>query len=90
MDELEVDDSAERLPDAAPGRTTQFLRGSVTDCRCRPRARDPSTLVNWGSAERRELRAVAQEVWLEWSEKSEMAKRVFDSHIAFMTSMGLL
>ena len=52
--------------------------------------RDPSTLVNWGSAERRELRAVAQEVWLEWSEKSELAKRVYDSHIAFMTSMGLL
>ena len=52
--------------------------------------RDPSTLVNWGSAERRELRAIAQEVWLEWSEKSELAKRVYDSHIAFMTSMGLL
>ena len=52
--------------------------------------RDPATLVNWGSAERRELRAVAQEVWLEWSEKSEMAKRVYESHIAFMTSMGLL
>ena len=52
--------------------------------------RDPSTLINWGSAERRELRAVAQEVWLEWSQKSDMAKRVYDSHIAFMTSMGLL
>ena len=52
--------------------------------------RDPSTLVNWGSAERRELRAIAQEVWLEWSEKSELAKRVYESHIAFMTSMGLL
>lgn len=52
--------------------------------------RDPATLVNWGSAERRELRAVAQEVWLEWSEKSEMAKRVYESHLAFMTAMGLL
>ena len=26
-------------------------------------ARDPETLINWGSEERRELREVAQEVW---------------------------
>ncbi|MDH3665020.1 MAG: TRAP transporter substrate-binding protein DctP, partial [Alphaproteobacteria bacterium] len=40
-------------------------------------ARDPETLINWGSEERRELREVAQEVWAEWATKSEMASKVF-------------
>lgn len=52
--------------------------------------RDPETLINWGPEERRELREVAQEVWAEWSEQSEMAKKVYDSHIAFMKANGLL
>jgi len=52
--------------------------------------RDPDTLVNWGVAERKELRAVAKEVWTEWSEKSPMSKKIYDSHIAFMTKLGLL
>ena len=46
--------------------------------------RDPATLVNWGAEERRELREVAQEVWAEWAEKSEMAQRIYDSHVAYM------
>ena len=52
--------------------------------------RDPSTLINWGPEERRALREIAQEVWAEWSEKSEMAKKIYDSHIAYMTEIGLL
>jgi TRAP-type mannitol/chloroaromatic compound transport system substrate-binding protein len=52
--------------------------------------RDPATLVNWGAEERRELRQVAQEVWAEWAEKSEMAKRIYDSHVAYMKEHGLL
>jgi TRAP-type mannitol/chloroaromatic compound transport system substrate-binding protein len=52
--------------------------------------RDPSTLVKWGAEERRELREVAQEVWAEWAEKSEMAKRIYDSHVAYMKEHGLL
>ncbi|MEM7024872.1 MAG: TRAP transporter substrate-binding protein [Pseudomonadota bacterium] len=52
--------------------------------------RDPETLVNWGPEERRELRDVAQEVWAEWAEKSDMSKRIYDSHIAYMKSIGLL
>lgn len=53
-------------------------------------ARDPETLIEWGPEERRELREVAQEVWAEWGEKSEMAKKVYESNIAFMQEQGLL
>jgi TRAP-type mannitol/chloroaromatic compound transport system substrate-binding protein len=52
--------------------------------------RDPATLVNWGAEERRELREVAQEVWAEWAGKSEMAQRIYDSHVAYMKEHGLL
>lgn len=52
--------------------------------------RDPETLVNWGPEERKELRNVAKEVWAEWAEKSPMSKKIYDSHIAFMTKLGLL
>lgn len=53
-------------------------------------ARDPSTLINWGPAERRELREVARTIWEEWSDKSEMSKKVYDSHMAWMKQIGLL
>lgn len=52
--------------------------------------RDPETLTEWGPDERRELREVAREVWEEWAQKSEMAQRIYDSHIAFMKEKGLL
>ena len=52
--------------------------------------RDPETLIDWGPEERRELREVAQEVWAEWGEKSDMAKQIYDSHVAYMQQIGLL
>jgi TRAP-type transport system periplasmic protein len=52
--------------------------------------REPETLLQWGPEERRELREVAREVWEEWSEQSEMARRIYESHIAFMEKNGLL
>ena len=52
--------------------------------------RDPETLIDWGPEERRELREVAQEVWEEWAAKSDMAKKVYDSHVAYMKEQGLL
>ena len=52
--------------------------------------RDPSTLIAWGPEERRELREIAKEVWAEWAEKSPMAKKIYDSHIAYMSKIGLL
>ena len=52
--------------------------------------RDPSTLINWGDNERKELRGVAQGIWAEWGKKSPMAKRLLDSHMAFMKRIGLI
>ena len=52
--------------------------------------RDPETLIDWTPEARRELREVAQEVWAEWAQKSEMAQRIYDSHIAYMKQIGLL
>ena len=36
------------------------------------------------------MRKVASGVWKDWSEKSDMAKKAYDAHIAFMTKLGLL
>ncbi|MFO1349221.1 MAG: TRAP transporter substrate-binding protein [Gammaproteobacteria bacterium] len=52
--------------------------------------RDPATLIAWGPQQRRELREVAQQVWAEWGAKSPMAKKIYDSHVAFMKKIGLL
>lgn len=52
--------------------------------------RDPETLIDWSAEDRKELRTVAQEVWAEWAEKSPMSKKIYDSHIEFMTRIGLL
>ncbi len=53
-------------------------------------AREPDTLVNWGADERRALRQVAKEVWAEWAAKSPMATKVYESHVAYLTKLGLL
>lgn len=53
-------------------------------------SRDPATLVNWSAEERKKLRTIAQTVWAEWAEKSEMSKKLYESHIAFMKKIGLL
>ena len=52
--------------------------------------RNPEPLTEWGPEERRELREVAREVLQEWSQQSEMAQKIYDSHIAFMEKNGLL
>ena len=57
-------------------------------------AADAKTLgfepVNWSAEERGKFRAVAREVWKDYAGRSEMAKRVYDSQIAFLTRLGLL
>ena len=36
------------------------------------------------------IREIARGLWLEWAEKSELSKRVVDSHIAWCKELGLL
>ncbi|MBL26823.1 MAG: C4-dicarboxylate ABC transporter substrate-binding protein [Rhodospirillaceae bacterium] len=47
-------------------------------------------LVDWSSEERRKFREVAAGVWKTYAERSEMAQRIYDSHMAFLTTLGLL
>jgi TRAP-type mannitol/chloroaromatic compound transport system substrate-binding protein len=52
--------------------------------------RAADTLISWGPAERKELRDVAKDIWAQWGEKSPTAKKLYESHIAYMTKIGLL
>lgn len=47
-------------------------------------------LVNWSQEERRKFRAVASTVWKEYSTRSEMGKKIYESHINFLKKLGLL
>ncbi len=48
------------------------------------------TLVNWTPEERKKLRTVAQGVWKEYGEKNELAKRIYESQVAWLKELGLL
>lgn len=48
------------------------------------------TVINWSPEERMKLREVAKQAWLDFSKKSEFAKKVYDAHVEFMTKMALL
>ena len=48
------------------------------------------TLVDWSEEERRAFREEAAVVWKDWSARSELAGRVYESHVAFLTKLGLL
>ncbi len=47
-------------------------------------------LINWSSEERRKFREIAVEVWADYASRSPMAQRIYDSHVAFLTRLGLL
>jgi TRAP-type transport system periplasmic protein len=42
------------------------------------------------AADRREFREIAEGVWKKYSKRSEMAKRVYESEVAYMKKLGLL
>ena len=46
--------------------------------------------VAWSAGERRKFRDVAVGVWAEYAAGSPMARRIHDSHIAFLRRLGLL
>jgi TRAP-type mannitol/chloroaromatic compound transport system substrate-binding protein len=47
-------------------------------------------IVSWSREERRKFREVAVGVWAEYAARSPMAQRFYDSHVAFLTRLGLL
>nr|WP_319391119.1 TRAP transporter substrate-binding protein [uncultured Cohaesibacter sp.] len=45
---------------------------------------------NWSKEDRMKFRETAQGVWKDWSTRSELCKKIYDSHIEFMKNLGLL
>lgn len=48
------------------------------------------TLNDWSAEDRGKFREVAQEVWVDWAKRSPEAQKVFDTHVAYLTQLGLL
>jgi TRAP-type mannitol/chloroaromatic compound transport system substrate-binding protein len=47
-------------------------------------------LIDWSADERRKFREIAQGVWKTYAARSAMAKRAYDSQLAFLQQLGLL
>ena len=47
-------------------------------------------LINWSVEERRKFRTLARGVWKEYASRSEMAKKINDSQVAYLAKLGLL
>ncbi len=47
-------------------------------------------IVRWSADDRYKFREVAAEVWAEYAGRSEMARRIYDSHMVFLRRLGLL
>lgn len=48
------------------------------------------TIVDWAQADRDAFREIAKGAWKDFSEKSELAKEAYDTHVTYMERMGLL
>jgi TRAP-type mannitol/chloroaromatic compound transport system substrate-binding protein len=47
-------------------------------------------VIDWSREERDKLRAIAAGAWKDFSEGSELAKKAYESHMAFMKKLGLV
>ncbi len=48
------------------------------------------TLHDWSAADRASFRAAAQKAWQVWGDKTPEARALVDSHVAFLTQLGLV
>ena len=48
------------------------------------------TLHDWSAEDRATFRAAAQSAWQRWADKTPEARALVDSHVAFMTQLGLI
>lgn len=48
------------------------------------------TLYDWSAEDRATFRAAAQEAWADWATRSPEAAALVDSHVAYMTELGLI
>jgi TRAP-type mannitol/chloroaromatic compound transport system substrate-binding protein len=64
---------------------------AIEDLRAVKEARKQGAeFVNWSPEERKKLRAVAATVWKEYGSKNELAKRIYESQVAWLKELGLL
>ncbi len=56
----------------------------------RDRASKATTIINWTQAERDKLRNIAAGAWKDFAATSPLAKKAYESHMAFMKKMALL
>ena len=56
----------------------------------RDKAAGDLTVIDWPQEERDKFREIAVGAWKDFAASSEMAQEVYDSHIKFMKTMGLL
>lgn len=56
----------------------------------RDKAAGEIEVIDWPQDERDALRVIAQEAWNDFAAGSDLAKEVFDTHLAFMKEAGLL
>jgi TRAP-type mannitol/chloroaromatic compound transport system substrate-binding protein len=47
-------------------------------------------LVDWPQEERAKFREAASKIWANWGAKSELAERVYESHMDYLRKIGLL
>jgi hypothetical protein len=46
--------------------------------------------IYWSDAENAKMRALSREAWEDASKATPLAKKAYDSHVAFMERLGLL
>jgi TRAP-type mannitol/chloroaromatic compound transport system substrate-binding protein len=46
--------------------------------------------ITWSPEELRKVRDLAQHTWAEWSKKSALAKKAYDSQTAWLRDLGLI
>ncbi|MHA6262305.1 TRAP transporter substrate-binding protein DctP [Arenibacterium sp. CAU 1754] len=56
----------------------------------RDKAAGEIEVIDWPQEERDKMRVIAQEAWADFAAGSDLAKEVFDAHVAFMKEAGLL
>ncbi|MCA0872764.1 TRAP transporter substrate-binding protein [Seohaeicola saemankumensis] len=56
----------------------------------RDKAAGEIEVIDWPQGERDKLREIAKEAWNDFAAQSDLAKEVFEAHIAFMQEAGLL
>ncbi|MCB2099655.1 MAG: TRAP transporter substrate-binding protein [Rhodobacterales bacterium] len=67
-----------------------FLDGKDKELVARDKAAGDITVIDWPQGERDKFRAIAETAWKDFAQASPLATKVYEAHVAFMKSKGLL